>query len=83
MYSHGNPSRLKVDLDHWLEENKFYRVHDMTEMVWSPKKVYMVRHGSKDEPTPQMLTSLKYTYYHYFFREADHALLFKLAWGGS
>lgn len=75
----------KAEISQWMKDQGIWKAHDMTEFVWSRKPVYYLR-MSAGTGDPVYATSdqlrAEVTHAHFYFRDADHALMFKLAWGG-
>lgn len=76
---------LRLAIHDWLRENVGTQASDMTDFVWG-KKVGFYMRVTDNRINPMYQTSgdrqTGGKFLHFLFRDANKAMLFKLAWGG-
>ena len=83
---------LKKEIHDWLTNMVGKRATDMTELQWTSKMWYMERTRSYHNPKYFTISARSNIeaqslnlplYLHFQFYNPDHAMMFKLAWGGK
>lgn len=80
---------LTLEIHDWLVANVGQQASDMTDFVWG-KKVGFYMRATQTATNPFFLMSGDRAlsmqgakFLHFDFRDADKAMMFKLAWGGQ